>query len=79
MENGAYPPRKDGGYGWFIVEETADESEMPSEYNTGCNVAGNDDESNGKTRGTSIIIGFPNTLTMKFIIMEERGGCVQRI
>ena len=51
MENGAYPPRKDGGYGWFIVEETADESEMPSEYNTGCNVAGNDDESNGKNPG----------------------------
>lgn len=49
MENGAYPPRKDGGYGWFIVEETVDESEMPAEYNTGCNVAGNDDGSKGKT------------------------------
>ncbi|HIW74937.1 MAG TPA: sigma-70 family RNA polymerase sigma factor [Firmicutes bacterium] len=51
MENGAYPPRKDGGYGWFIVEETADESEMPAEYNTGCNVAGDDDGSKGKKSG----------------------------
>lgn len=51
MENGAYPPRKDGGYGWFIVEETVDESEMPAEYNAGCNVAGNDDGSKGKTPG----------------------------
>ena len=32
-----------------------------------------------KIRSTSIIIGFPNTLTMEFIIMGERGGCVQRI
>ncbi len=51
MENGAYPPRKDGGYGWFIVEETADESERPAEYNTGCNVAGNDDGSKGEEPG----------------------------
>lgn len=27
LENGPYPPRKDGGCGWFIVEETVDESE----------------------------------------------------
>ena len=51
MENGAYPPRKDGGYGWFIVEETVDESEMPAEYNAGCNVAGNNDGSKDKTPG----------------------------
>ena len=48
MENGAYPPRKDGGYGWFIVEETADENEIPAEYNVGCNVAGNDGANQGK-------------------------------
>lgn len=42
LENGPYPPRKDGGYGWFIVEETVDENENGSEYNTGCNVAGDD-------------------------------------
>ena len=44
LKNGPYPPRKDGGYGWFIVEETADESENRAEYSTGCNVAG--DENN---------------------------------
>ncbi len=42
LENGPYPPRKDGGYGWFIVEETVDESENCAEYNSGCNVAGDD-------------------------------------
>ena len=42
LENGPYPPRKDGGYGWFIVEETVDESETCAEYNSGCNVAGDD-------------------------------------
>ena len=39
LESGPYPPRKDGGYGWFIVEETADETETVAEYNCGCNVA----------------------------------------
>lgn len=42
MENGPMPPRRDGGYGWFIVEETADESEACGEYETGCNVADGD-------------------------------------
>lgn len=42
LENGPFPPRKDGGYGWYIVEETADENENCAEYNTGCNVAGDD-------------------------------------
>lgn len=46
LQNGPYPPRKDGGYGWFIVEETADASEWASEYNTGCNSAIYDDENN---------------------------------
>ena len=44
LENGPFPPRKDGGYGWFIVEETVDEAENSAEYNTGCNVAGDDTE-----------------------------------
>ncbi len=39
LENGPYPPRKDGGYGWFTVEETADETENCAEYDSGCNVA----------------------------------------
>lgn len=42
LDNGPFPPRKDGGYGWFIVEETFDETESRSEYSTGCNVAGDD-------------------------------------
>lgn len=28
LENGPFPLRKDGGYGWFIVEETVDENEL---------------------------------------------------
>lgn len=36
--NGKFPPRKDGGHGWFIVTETADSSETVGEYSTGCNV-----------------------------------------
>lgn len=51
MPNGLFPPRKDGGYGWFIVEETPDKMEMPAEYNTGCDVAGDDDGSAGKIPG----------------------------
>lgn len=45
LENGPYPSRKDGGYGWFVVEETADENENGSQTNTGCNVAGDDNGS----------------------------------
>jgi len=42
LQNGPFPPRKDGGYGWFLVEETTDEQEMITEYVAGCNVAGDD-------------------------------------
>lgn len=48
LENGPYPPRKDGGYGWFIVEETSDESENCAEYNSGCNITM--DDSNPSTQ-----------------------------
>ncbi|MBQ8448477.1 MAG: sigma-70 family RNA polymerase sigma factor [Clostridia bacterium] len=48
LENGPYPPRKDGGYGWFIVEETVDETENGAEYNSGCNVASDDSGSEYK-------------------------------
>ncbi len=51
MPNGAFPPRKDGGYGWFTVEETIDKRELPAEYNTGCNVAGGDSGSKGRIPG----------------------------
>src|SRR5690606_10485102 len=36
---GPYPPRKDGGYGWFIVEESEDENDNGGKYTSGCNVA----------------------------------------
>ncbi len=42
LEDSPFPPRKDGGYGWFIVEETADERENCAEYNAGCNTTGGD-------------------------------------
>jgi len=29
LQYGPYPPRKDGGFGWFIVRETEDEKENP--------------------------------------------------
>ncbi|MDD6799237.1 MAG: sigma-70 family RNA polymerase sigma factor [Firmicutes bacterium] len=45
LEDGPYPPRKDGGYGWYIVEETADGNEDCEEYSSGCNIAWNPDES----------------------------------
>ncbi len=48
LDNGPFPPRNDGGYGWFIVEETIDETESCAEYNTGCNVAGDDSGSKSK-------------------------------
>ena len=39
FENGAFPLRKDGGNGWFVVEETEDEREIISENSSGCNAA----------------------------------------
>ncbi len=51
LPDGEYPPRKDGGYGWYIVEETPDDREMGWEHEAGCNVAGDDSGSrsqNGK-------------------------------
>lgn len=50
LDNGPFPPRKDGGYGWFVVEETADANELGSEYNTGCNIASDDSAGSGKAR-----------------------------
>lgn len=51
LANGAYPPRKDGGYGWFLVQESADSSEKIGEHSAGCNVAGNDSGSAGSQEG----------------------------
>lgn len=38
LASGPYPPRKDGGYGWFIVTEAADERDLDHPYTSGCNV-----------------------------------------
>ena len=53
FENGPYPVRQDGGYGWMIVEETRDEGENPAEYNSGCNTAG-DDSGSSNEKGSHI-------------------------
>lgn len=37
LPDGEFPPRKDGGYGWFHIQETPDEREQVPEVNTGCN------------------------------------------
>lgn len=37
MKDGPFPPRKDGGYGWFIIKETENETEQASPYASGCN------------------------------------------
>ncbi|MBQ8509066.1 MAG: RNA polymerase sigma factor [Clostridia bacterium] len=51
LSSGPFPPRRDGGYGWFIVEETADESENCAPETTGCNAAGNDSGSKSAKLG----------------------------
>ncbi len=42
MDFEPFSPRKDGGYGWFIVKETADAEEALSEFDTGANRYGKD-------------------------------------
>lgn len=43
LSSGNFPPRKDGGYGWFIVSETENSDESISPYTSGCNASYNDD------------------------------------
>lgn len=42
LPDGEFPPRKDGGYGWYIVEELSDKSGLHRGHESGCNVAGDD-------------------------------------
>ena len=53
FENGPWPIRQDGGYGWMIVEETEDEREMAAEFNCGCNTTG-DDSGSGNEKPSHI-------------------------
>ena len=46
MKNGPFPPRLDGGYGWFIIEETKDELEQLEDYGSGCNASGDETKGN---------------------------------
>ena len=49
LDAGPYPPRKDGGYGWFLIEECADEKRsVNDDDSSGCNIAGYDSGSSGK-------------------------------
>ncbi len=49
LDAGPFPPRKDGGYGWFVVEECGDGNRCASDdYSTGCNIAGDDSGSAGR-------------------------------
>ncbi|MBQ6265403.1 MAG: sigma-70 family RNA polymerase sigma factor [Clostridia bacterium] len=59
FENGAYPVRKDGGHGWFIVAETEDECEIADDYSAGCNVAG-DDSGSASAMGSHIYYYWVN-------------------
>ena len=43
LENGPFPPRTDGGYGWYIIEETENENENSYEHSAGCNLAMDDE------------------------------------
>jgi RNA polymerase sigma factor (sigma-70 family) len=38
IENGPYPPRLDGGYGWFVVDEKETEDESLGDTESGCNI-----------------------------------------
>ena len=38
--NGNYPPRKDGGFGWFAVQEIDETKEKTEDYGVGCNTSG---------------------------------------
>lgn len=44
LSDGNYPPRKDGGYGWFIIEETVDEREQLPDQSSGCNITGDGED-----------------------------------
>ena len=46
LSPGPYPLRKDGGKGWFVVEELGEDD--TAAFECGCNVAGDDDGSAGR-------------------------------
>ena len=46
MQNGPYPTRLDGGYGWFVVDEKETEDESLSATESGCNTSGDEAKGN---------------------------------
>ena len=46
MQNGPFPPRLDGGYGWFVVDEKETENESLAPAESGCNASGDNDKGN---------------------------------
>ena len=42
LSNGEFPPRQDGGYGWFIIEETETDEEKAHQFSSGCNITDDD-------------------------------------
>ncbi len=43
LPDGNFPPRKDGGYGWFHIQETEDARELVPDTNNGCCAIGDRD------------------------------------
>lgn len=73
FENGPFPIRKDGGYGWFIVEETVNEKEERAEYNTGCNIAENFD---GHNKAIALRIYYYHVAKyFNYDVYSNRGIC----
>ncbi len=48
LQDDPYPVRKDGGYGWFLVDEVS-EGDSGS-FSPGCNIVGKDKAVGGKAR-----------------------------
>ena len=76
LENGPYPPRKDGGYGWFIVERSMNrktvQSIIPDAMLQETTAA-----ASTKFRRISITIGSVSILITTFTITKGCAGCVQ--
>ncbi len=50
LMDGPCPVRKDGGYGWFLVDEISGEADSDDQYSPGCNIVGKDKKIGSKVR-----------------------------
>jgi len=83
MENGAYPPRVDGGYGWFIVDEKETENESLAATESGCNASWDDTNRNciyyywiGKYYHSSIYNNGTTWLAPKNLVSKAENGII---